>query len=333
MPTLMRCSCVCAAAALYAAAIIPARATGTYNYTVISAPGAQQTVFAGLNDSGSVVGYWVDAAQVQHGFTFAGGKIATLDVPGASGTSATGINAQGDVTGYDSDSAGSVHGFVVQAGQMTKIDLPGATLTEPLRINKAGVVVGVWVDAHGKEGGFTYRNGAFKTFQVGASMFVTGFNDSGTVLGYYNNNAGSVQQGFIRIAGRVKKVVIANSKLVNPTGLNAANSFVGYFNDDAVPDPNLSGFVQSGTTFTLVNYPHTKVSQAAAINDQGTIAGYYQPNGSQTLFSYVYDGTNFSKVGPKGSSEVDAGAINNAGQVAGNFNNGSGNQVFLATPR
>ena len=92
-------------------------------FTTFDAPGAgagfnQGTIPDGINDSGVIVGHYVDATGVSHGFRrSAQGSIATGDVPGAGHGSGEGtvpffINATGEITGYYIDSGRVAHGFV-----------------------------------------------------------------------------------------------------------------------------------------------------------------------------------------------------------------------------
>ena len=57
----------------------------TYNgtsFTKLTVPGSTTTFGAGINDSGTLVGYFRDSAG-QHGFVDMGGQFTTLDAPGA----------------------------------------------------------------------------------------------------------------------------------------------------------------------------------------------------------------------------------------------------------
>lgn len=75
----------------------------------------------GLNDSGAITGYYLDANNVYHGFVRSPkGKITTFDAPGAdltpgdyNGTFPVSINDQGAVTGYIYDVNNVIHGFVL----------------------------------------------------------------------------------------------------------------------------------------------------------------------------------------------------------------------------
>jgi hypothetical protein len=75
----------------------------------------------GLNDSGAITGYYLDANNVYHGFVRnPKGKVTTFDAPGAnttagsySGTFPVSINDQGAITGYYLDANNVNHGFLL----------------------------------------------------------------------------------------------------------------------------------------------------------------------------------------------------------------------------
>ena len=61
------------------------------------------TQVIGVNDAGQMVGEFIDAASVEHGFVTSGGVFTLIDFPGATSTAAAGINSAGDIVGVTSD--------------------------------------------------------------------------------------------------------------------------------------------------------------------------------------------------------------------------------------
>ncbi len=116
-----------------------------------AAPAAEAT---GINDSGQIVGYYTDAANVNHGFLRnADGTYISFDAPGAGGaenqgTVATTINNSGEISGHVADGNTVYHGFIRDSsGKFTEFDAPGAGTTAfrgtlPVAINSSGEVVG-----------------------------------------------------------------------------------------------------------------------------------------------------------------------------------------------
>lgn len=114
-------------------------------FTTIDFPGATGTVAYGVNNAGSIVGFYGDLASHVHAFLNQGGALGTytsFDYPGATITTATGINDDNQISGYYTDSLGTYHGFLDQAGNFTNIDYPGATGTDMHGINGDAQIAG-----------------------------------------------------------------------------------------------------------------------------------------------------------------------------------------------
>jgi uncharacterized membrane protein len=93
------------------------------HYTKLDAPGSllppnatlTYTVAEGINNSGTIAGYYLVDNAVSHGFLLTGGVWTTIDVPGAMDTQIFSINASGQITGsYDIENNGTTtsHGFI-----------------------------------------------------------------------------------------------------------------------------------------------------------------------------------------------------------------------------
>jgi hypothetical protein len=122
------------------------------------------TSLTGINKYDSVVGWYYDASENQHGFKrYSNGGYAALNYPasGASPTIPQGINDGGAIVG----SYGNQHGFILHNGTWATLDYPNSSRTELLGISNAGVIVGL---NHATQQGisFMYVNGAFKTINI-----------------------------------------------------------------------------------------------------------------------------------------------------------------------
>jgi len=141
------------------------------HFTAIPAfPGSFQSLGSGINDSGDILGIWVDPNQnTFHGYLLVQGKFTQLDDPDAGQTNCTGIapygyencstapstiNNLGQAVGWFVDGAGAAHGFLLSNGTYTTIDVPGAVVTNAFGINNAGQIVGYYIDASGVAHGF-----------------------------------------------------------------------------------------------------------------------------------------------------------------------------------
>ena len=153
-------------------------------FTFADYPGATATYAMGINNSGTIVGYYADTNYVTHGFTLSGTTPASLDYyPGATATYALAINDAGTIVGYWADANQVKHGFTLSNGAYESFDYPGATDTYPSGINKEGTIVGTYSDATGNRSGFTRsKTGVFAPMGSFAT-YAFGINDTGSIVG------------------------------------------------------------------------------------------------------------------------------------------------------
>jgi len=133
-------------------------------FHVLTIPGAVGGAQAtGINNSGMVCGFWIDANNVNHGYIINRGIFMTLDYPDSTFTQALGLNNRGQVVGSWMDAGGQTHGFVYTIGtaKFVSIDEPngvGTTLVNG--INDAGTLVGFFGTAPINTGFVAIPNGA-----------------------------------------------------------------------------------------------------------------------------------------------------------------------------
>jgi hypothetical protein len=106
--------------------------------TTFDVPGAgtdpgQGTFGGGFTPNGTIMGNYIDADNVSHGFLMdRTGIFTTFDAPNAGtgpfqGTFPFGINSNGAITGWYTDEANVNHGFVRDRhGAIVEFDVPGA---------------------------------------------------------------------------------------------------------------------------------------------------------------------------------------------------------------
>jgi len=222
----------------------------------------QGTIPAGINDVGTITGYYVDGNNATHGFVRTpDGKITTFDAPGASdGTYPGNINDSGVIAGTFYDTNGVGHGFVRTAGgQITTFNPPhswtGPTSygTGSAYINDLGVIAGSYFDAstYVEYGYIRWPDGQFTEFAAPhAGTVVTNVDQSGTIV--YSVNLEGATTGLI---------LDDNFE---------AHSFVRAANGEA-------------TTFDIPGQIHVPDMDAGSagvgINAQGVIAGHWRdPN-------------------------------------------------------
>lgn len=176
---------------------------GAPNFTILTtldAPGACKdwlggTFASGINDSGQVVGSFLDSyCNYAHGFLYSGGTYKQLDFPGASDTMPTGINDSGQVVGFydvvQGLDIGPPHGFLYANGNYRALAVPGG-VSMPLGINNLGSVIGVFnvnpADPYSVDHCFVETNGTFSQIDVAgaAGTICYGMNNGGQVVGEY----------------------------------------------------------------------------------------------------------------------------------------------------
>jgi hypothetical protein len=144
----------------------------------------------GINNRGEVVGVYLDAAGVPHGFLRGrSGRLTTIDVPDAAATLAFDLNDHGEIAGTYVDSGGTVRGFRRdRSGTVTTIDAPGAVQTRVRGINNRGEVAIDTVDAQLVHHGYLLARGRFTEIRprgaAGNGSLATDVDDHGRVLGY-----------------------------------------------------------------------------------------------------------------------------------------------------
>src|SRR5215467_3896432 len=143
--------------------------------TSFSIPGAAQTLAYMINDSKRlVVGYYVDAAGILHGYyRDANGALTfPIDPPGSTTTILFGDNNRNFVVGRYTDAAGVTHGlFFVPPNNFFTFDFPGSTFTSLNGISSQGNICGRYADASGIAHGFIARvRGTPPTKEAGPEM-------------------------------------------------------------------------------------------------------------------------------------------------------------------
>jgi hypothetical protein len=169
---------------------VSGKKTVTETYQAVSYPHEPAQQFAEcINDSGQIVGTYIDNSGVSHGYERSGGKFSPLDVPfsGATGTYPISINNSGEVVGGWADSDGNEHGFTLIGGTYASFDYPGGTQTSASDVNSAGDIVGSYLDASGAFEGFLLSGGTYTPIEYSGavSTYADGINDSGVIVGNY----------------------------------------------------------------------------------------------------------------------------------------------------
>jgi len=127
------------------------------HYTVRDFPGATDTYFTRVADTGVAVGYYGLADGSLHAFQYKAGHFRTIDPPGsaAGGVAvALSINNAGEISGAYFNAGGSLVGFLFDKGRFRDFQVPDAPLTIPWSINNSGEIAGIYAGVDGVYHGF-----------------------------------------------------------------------------------------------------------------------------------------------------------------------------------
>lgn len=173
--------------------------------TILDFPGASDTVAWGINNFGTVVGWWdiLDAegnVLISHGYIWKNGNFTQVDLPGAGNTFIDGINDWGDLVGLwgpdPTGNAGSAFFWPKGPGPFTSFDapFPGVTLTQANDINDFRAIVGMYTDASGLGHSFLRVGTAMIYFDYPGAMATSawGINSMFQIVGGWQDSSGGL---------------------------------------------------------------------------------------------------------------------------------------------
>ncbi len=244
--------------------------------------GSISLVATGINDGGTIAGYYITADFAHHGFLDIGGNFTTFDVAGLTDVAA--INAAGTVIGQYLDGDGA-HGYINVAGTITPIDVPfaGASDTTPTALNDSGQITGTYF-LGGKVHGFVESAGTFTTIAIPGASLVDpkAINAAGDVAGCFVGSDGHYH-GFLDIAGVITTLDPVGSGHTIPLDINDAGVITGYYQPSGNGGPQ-HGFVYVQGVFTTLDLAGATDTVPTDINASGAIAGTYVSAGQQHGF-------------------------------------------------
>ena len=238
---------------------------GAANYTNENFPGSVQTQVVGINNNASptTVGFWIDGAGNNFGFSDIGGTFTNFSDPNVGAAPTTtqllGVNNSNVAAGFYVDNAGNAQGFLLSISGLsfTPIVLPvsfGAISTSATDVNNAGVVSGFYTNAGGLHG-FIDNAGTFTSYDDpnGTNTMFLGLNNNGQVVGSYVDGAGETQGLLFNIAGSTWQTISDPLSSATPAfdvtgttvnGINDNGQLVGFYSDGA----NVNGFLANPVT-------------------------------------------------------------------------------------
>jgi probable HAF family extracellular repeat protein len=215
------------------------------NYQLLVLPGRGANEATGINTSGQIVGIYLDASGVQHGFLDNAGVVTNIDDPAAlpQQTTPLDLNDGGEIVGEYEDSALVIHGFWTTDGvTFNNVDFPAATSTLVSGVNTAGDIAGQWTDASMVDHGFLLHGGVYTSldFPLAKGTTAFGINDSGEIAGYFSDASG-VFHGFIYSGGSFTQIDVAGAAQTQLTRIKNNGRITGVYVDAKMPSGETHG--------------------------------------------------------------------------------------------
>lgn len=245
-----------------------------FNFTTIDVPGALETWVEGINNSGAMVGQYIDSSGHSHGFKLIGSKVTNIDDPNG-GTSCEGINLKGDIVGYWVKSNAYPQAFLYKGGKFTDIGPAGAQYSAAFGINDKDYVAGYFADSNNQLHGFLWNGKTYTTLGVPKASFTEawGINNKAQVTVAWGDSAGNYE-GAIYQNKKYTIVNVPGATDTIPHGIDTAGDIAFLWYDSA--NGLWHGALKHLGKFYKFDDPKASASTfARGINDHKVIVGNY----------------------------------------------------------
>lgn len=250
----------------------------TFHFEEIIVPGSLFTTATGINNSGAIVGYYVDTRGITHGFLLSGSTVTTIDDPNGTATLCKGINSSGAIVGEYTQSNGNNHGFLYQDGTFTDIGI--GVISGVSAINDQGVMAGGYLDCSlCAQLGFVYENATYSTLSVQGESFTStsGINNAGVISVTAGNTSG-IYHAYIYSHGNYTKIDARGYADSYATGINNAGDVsMTVFKYQGQKQLQQGAVLHAGHYYfySYQNNPAI-LTTGAAINDRREIVGSFE---------------------------------------------------------
>ncbi len=254
----------------------------SYTFQTITSPSDPAfTEALGINDAGTIAGYYGDGSVVpSKGFTLAPPSYTVFtseNFPGSAQTQVAGINGSGYTAGSYVDAGGNTHGFTLIGGTFTTVDSPGTTFNQLLSINGSDVAAG-FSETSGVQSPFTESGGVFTDLDgflpANKDAEATGVNNTGVVSGFFVDTTGTTH-GFLLVGGVETTLDYPGATFTQALGLNNDGQVVGDYIDASGYTHGFLYDIGTGT-YTEINDPlGMDTTTINGINDSDALVGFY----------------------------------------------------------
>jgi hypothetical protein len=251
------------------------------SFNVFQLPSNVDQVY-GANDFKTVVGKALFSNAPEKGFIrYSSGGVTYYAAPNSAATYFTWRNNNGTSIGtYTTPDASTIaKGFMLSGSTFTPIVHPNAVWgTNLTGINKFNSIVGWYLDANENPHGFRrWSNGQWRILQFDSGATNTipnGINDSGTIVGIFNN-----MHGFI--FNNEQWAELDWPKPTNGTELRGISNnglIVGISHDTEQG----TSFLYANGKFKIIRVPNSFLTNVTGISTEGLISGMTNLNGNQS---------------------------------------------------
>ena len=230
-------------------------------FTTYDFPGAKNTYFYALSNTGIAAGHYEDSNGLHHGVVLENGELRQYDFPNAVETFIHGISdATGALTGNYIDASGIRRGF---SGDII-VEFPEAAETYADFVNAHGSIVGSYVDAEGVyEGYVRISDGRFLPFHFRTTadlnvtdtteleyIFLHGISDLGVIVAR-SQAVGDVPRTYVGGTEGLHELQFPGSVSTEGWNINQDGSVVGHY--DSI-DGRRHGFIARPTAEAVSDY-------------------------------------------------------------------------------
>ncbi len=156
-----------------------------------------------------------------------------------------------------------------------------------------------------------------------SQTFLTGVNDRGEVVGFYDVISGRnvIEHGFVYDKGKFDAIDVPGSTSTDVTAINNTGELAGRYTD---AHSGQHGFIYDNGKLTTIDVPGAEYVTVTAINSRGEATGFYTDNISDD-HGFIYNKGKLLIFDAPGAVVTLPSGINQAGEVVGSYRTGSPN--------
>jgi probable HAF family extracellular repeat protein len=264
-----------------------------FTFKTISVSGALYTTARGINNSGEIVGYYVDSGGVTHGFSLLGKTLTTIDDPNGTATFCEGVNSNGEIVGEYTQSDGNNHGFLYQNGTFTDIGI--GAISGAFGINDQGIIVGGFLNgAFSKQLGFIFDGTSYTTVNPPGTSFVSvsGINNLG-IMTVIEADARAIYHAFLFDGTTFTNIDAPGFRDSYAVGINNLGEVSMTVDNTQGSKEIQQGAVLEDGTYLVFSYRNLQgvLTSAGGLNDNGRIVGSFESFSQRGLVLQGFEAT------------------------------------------